>query len=242
MATESGSRRRRCRGSGGRSVCSRIARTRFKLSNDPLFVDKVHDIVGLYLNPPERAVVLCVDEKSQIQALDRTAPILPMLPGVPERATHDYKRHGTSSLYAALDLSTGKVLGALHAATERSSSSSSSHDRPRSPAELDVHIVLDNSSTHKTPAIKNGCSPIRGSSCTSRPPRARGSTSSSAGSQNSPPSCSSAAPTAPSLCASCSPARWRGRSPTRRPTRLFICSSATPPGGGVHGMCGYFAA
>ena len=86
----------------------------WKLSKDPLFVDKVRDVVGLYLNPPERAVVLCVDEKSQIQALDRTAPILPMRPGIPERATHDYKRNGTSSLYAALDLSTGKVIGSLH--------------------------------------------------------------------------------------------------------------------------------
>jgi hypothetical protein len=76
----------------------------------PAVIDKVRDVVGLYLNPPERAVVLCVDEKSQIQALDRTAPILPMLPGVPERATHDYKRAGTSSLYAALDISTGKVI------------------------------------------------------------------------------------------------------------------------------------
>ena len=78
----------------------------FKLSRDPQFVAKVRDVVGLYLNPPERAVVLCVDEKSQIQALDRTQPILPMQPGLPERATHDYKRHGTSSLYAALDVST----------------------------------------------------------------------------------------------------------------------------------------
>src|SRR4051795_1154541 len=86
----------------------------FKLSKDPLFIAKVRDVVGLYLNPPERAVVLCVDEKSQIQALDRTAPILPMRPGVPERATHDYKRHGTSSLYAALDITTGQVIGALH--------------------------------------------------------------------------------------------------------------------------------
>src|SRR6188472_671055 len=81
----------------------------WKLSQDPQFIDKVKDVVGLYLNPPERAVVLCVDEKSQIQALDRTAPILPMLPGVPQRATHDYKRAGTSSLYAALDIATGKV-------------------------------------------------------------------------------------------------------------------------------------
>ena len=127
----------------------------FKLSKDPLFVDKVHDIVGLYLNPPERAVVLCVDEKSQIQALDRTAPILPMLPGVPERATHDYKRHGTSSLYAALDLSTGKVLGALHARHRAIEFKRFLNTIDREvPAGLDVHIVLDNSSTHKTPAIK----------------------------------------------------------------------------------------
>ena len=87
----------------------------WKLSRDPPFVDKVKDVVGRYLAPPERAVVLCVDEKSQIQALDRTAPILPMLPGTPQRATHDYKRHGTSSLYAALDIATGKVIGQLHA-------------------------------------------------------------------------------------------------------------------------------
>ena len=87
---------------------------KWKLSSDPQFAAKVRDIVGLYLDPPERAVVLAVDEKSQIQALDRTRPILPMLPGTPERATHDYKRHGTSSLYAALDLATGKVIGRLH--------------------------------------------------------------------------------------------------------------------------------
>ena len=87
----------------------------WKLSKDPLFVDKVRDVVGLYLDPPERAVVLCVDEKSQIQALDRTAPILPMLPGVPERATHDYRRAGTSSLYAALDIASGQVIGRTHA-------------------------------------------------------------------------------------------------------------------------------
>ena len=86
----------------------------WKLSKDPQFVAKVRDVVGLYLNPPERAVVLCVDEKSQIQALDRTAPILPMLPGTPQRATHDYKRSGTSSLYAALDITTGQVIGSLH--------------------------------------------------------------------------------------------------------------------------------
>src|SRR3954466_5432234 len=127
----------------------------FKLSKDPQFVAKVRDVVGLYLNPPERAVVLCVDEKSQIQALGRTQPILPLLPGTPERATHDYKRHGTSSLYAALDLTTGKVLGALHRrhrAIEFKKFLKLIDDTV--PAELDVHLVLDNSSTHKTPAIR----------------------------------------------------------------------------------------
>ena len=86
----------------------------FKLSTDPLFVEKVRDIVGLYLDPPLKAMVLCVDEKSQIQALDRTQPILPMAPGLPERRTHDYARHGTTSLFAALDIATGRVIGQLH--------------------------------------------------------------------------------------------------------------------------------
>jgi transposase len=127
----------------------------WKLSKDPQFIDKVRDVVGLYLNPPERAVVLCVDEKSQIQALDRTAPILPMLPGVPERATHDYKRAGTSSLYAALDLVTGKVIGSLHARHRAIEFKKFLQTLDREvPAELDVHLVLDNSSTHKTPAIQ----------------------------------------------------------------------------------------
>src|SRR3954470_13984981 len=127
----------------------------FKLSRDPLFVDKIHDVVGLYLNPPERAVVLCVDEKSQIQALDRTAPILPMLPGVPERATHDYKRACTSSLYAALDLTTGKVIGRLHSRHRAIEFKQFLQTIDREvPAKLAVHLVLDNSSTHKTPAIQ----------------------------------------------------------------------------------------
>jgi len=127
----------------------------FKLSKDPRFVEKVHDIVGLYLNPPERAVVLCVDEKSQIQALDRTAPILPMLPGTPARATHDYKRHGTSSLYAALNLTTGKVISALHGRHRAIEFKKFLQTLDREvPAHLDVHLVLDNSSTHKTPAIQ----------------------------------------------------------------------------------------
>jgi transposase len=127
----------------------------WKLSKDPQFIDKVRDVVGLYLNPPERAVVLCVDEKSQIQALDRTAPILPMLPGTPERATHDYKRAGTSSLYAALDITTGKVIGRLHARHRAIEFKQFLQTLDREvPDQLDVHLVLDNSSTHKTPAIQ----------------------------------------------------------------------------------------
>ena len=127
----------------------------FKLSRDPQFVAKVRDVVGLYLNPPERAVVLCVDEKSQIQALDRTQPILPLAPGVPERATHDYKRHGTSSLYAALDVATGKVIGSLHARHRAIEFKAFLQTLDREvPAGLDVHVILDNSSTHKTPAIR----------------------------------------------------------------------------------------
>jgi transposase len=127
----------------------------WKLSRDPQFVAKVRDVVGLYLDPPERAVVLCVDEKSQIQALDRTAPILPMLPGTPERATHDYKRAGTSSLYAALDITSGKVIGSLHARHRAIEFKKFLQTLDREvPSELEVHLVLDNSSTHKTPAIK----------------------------------------------------------------------------------------
>jgi transposase len=127
----------------------------WKLSKDPQFVEKVRDIVGLYLNPPERAAVLCVDEKTQIQALNRTAPVFPMLPGTPARASHDYVRHGTSSLYAALDLATGKVIGSLHArhrATEFLAFLKKIDAEV--PAELDCHVVLDNASTHKTPAVK----------------------------------------------------------------------------------------
>jgi transposase len=127
----------------------------FKLSTDPLFIDKVRDVVGLYLNPPERALVLCVDEKSQIQALDRSQPVLPLLPGTPERRTHDYVRHGVTSLFAALDVASGQVI-------------SSVHRRHRSvefrkflvtldkqvPGDLDVHLVCDNYATHKTDSIQ----------------------------------------------------------------------------------------
>lgn len=127
----------------------------WKLSKDPLFVEKVRDIVGLYLNPPERAMVLCVDEKTQIQALNRTQPVLPMLPGTPTRASHDYVRHGTSSLYAALDLATGKVIGSLHS-RHRAQEFLAFLKKidAEVPADLDCHVVLDNASTHKTPAVK----------------------------------------------------------------------------------------
>jgi transposase len=123
----------------------------FKLSKDPLFIDKVRDIVGLYLAPPERALILCVDEKSQIQALDRTAPILPLRPGQVERRTHDYARHGTTSLFAALDVKTGTVIGECHA-RHRSVEFRRFLDTVDAavPPNLDVHLILDNYATHKT--------------------------------------------------------------------------------------------
>ena len=128
----------------------------WKLSTDPQFIEKVHDVCGLYLNPPERAVVLCVDEKSQIQALDRTAATLPMLPGTPERATHDYQRNGTTSLYAALNVQSGEVIGELrqrHRASEFLDFLKKIDQNV--PDGLAVHLVLDNASTHKTPAVKS---------------------------------------------------------------------------------------
>src|SRR3989442_7595842 len=128
----------------------------FKLSRDPLFIDKVRDIVGLYLDPPDRALVLCVDEKSQIQALDRTAPLLPMRPGQIERRTHDYKRHGTTSLFAALDVKTGKIIGQTQQ-RHRSGEFRNFLDtiEKNAPEELDVHLILDNYGTHKTQTIRN---------------------------------------------------------------------------------------
>jgi transposase len=128
----------------------------FKLSTDPLFVEKVRDIVGLYITPPERAVVLCVDEKSQIQAVDRTQPLLPMRPGQAERRTHDYTRHGTLSLFAALDAATGKIVGrcfARHRAREFRAFLNTVEANV--PDALDVHIIMDNVSSHKTQAIRN---------------------------------------------------------------------------------------
>ncbi len=126
----------------------------FKISSDPLFVAKVVDVVGLYHNPPERAVVLCVDEKSQMQALDRSQPVLPMMPGMPERRTHDYLRHGTTSLFAAFNIADGTVIGELHRRHRAAEYKKFLISIDKAvPAELDVHLVCDNLSTHKTPAI-----------------------------------------------------------------------------------------
>lgn len=127
----------------------------FKLSNDPLFVSKVRDIVGLYMDPPDKALVLCVDEKSQMQALERTQPLLPMRPGLPACRTHDYIRHGTTTLFAALDAKTGKVIGKCfrrHRAKEFLKFLRVIDDSV--PAELDMHLILDNYSTHKTQSVK----------------------------------------------------------------------------------------
>jgi transposase len=128
----------------------------FKLSTDPLFVEKVRDIVGLYLDPPDRALVLCVDEKSQIQALDRTQPLLPMRPGQAERRTHDYKRHGTTSLFAALDVKAGTIISKCmprHRATEFRRFLSAVESNV--PGGLDIHVVMDNASSHKTKLIRD---------------------------------------------------------------------------------------
>lgn len=127
----------------------------FKLSNDPLFVSKVRDIVGLYLNPPDKALVLCVDEKSQMQALERTQPLLPLRPGLPARQTHDYVRHGTTTLFAALNAKTGTVIGQCYRQHRAKEFLSFLRLIDRTvPAELDVHLILDNYSTHKTAAVR----------------------------------------------------------------------------------------
>ena len=127
----------------------------FKLSTDPLFVEKVVDVVGLYHNPPEKAVVLCVDEKSQIQALDRSQPVLPMMPGMPERRTHDYARNGITSLFAAFNIEDGTVIGELHRQHRAAEFKKFLITIDKTvPAELDVHLICDNYGTHKTPAIK----------------------------------------------------------------------------------------
>lgn len=128
----------------------------FKLSTDPLFVEKIRDIVGLYLDPPDRAMVLCVDEKSQIQALDRTQPLLPMRPGQVERHTHDYKRHGTTSLFAALNVASGQVIGqCLPRHRAREFRRFLDHVEQNVPDDLDIHVIIDNASSHKTALIRN---------------------------------------------------------------------------------------
>nr|SPD89472.1 endonuclease DDE [Pseudomonas syringae pv. cerasicola] len=127
----------------------------FKLSTDPLFVDKVQDIVGLYLNPPDRALVLCVDEKGQIQALNRTQPGLPLAPGNPATRTHDYKRHGTTSLFAALDVATGEVIGRLKRQHRSVEFLSFLKEVDASlPADVPIHLIMDNYATHKTDKVK----------------------------------------------------------------------------------------
>jgi AraC-like DNA-binding protein len=127
----------------------------WKLSADPQFIDKVRDIVGLYLDPPERALVLCVDEKSQIQALDRTAPVLPLLPTTPARRTHDDVRHGTASLFAALGVASGQVISQVHRRHRHQEFLRFLKQIDANmPAGLELHLVCDNYATHKTPAIK----------------------------------------------------------------------------------------
>ncbi len=128
----------------------------FKLSSDPLFIDKVRDIVGLYLDPPDRALVLCVDEKSQIQALDRTQPLLPMRPGQAERRSHDYRRHGTTTLFAALDVAAGTVIGScMRRHRAREFRAFLDEVERNLPADLDIHVVMDNASSHKTKLIQD---------------------------------------------------------------------------------------
>jgi transposase len=133
---------------------------RFKLSNDPHFDEKVRDVVGLYLDPPDQALVLCVDEKSQIQALDRTRPILPLRPGLPERQTHDYKRHGTTTLFAAFNILTGKVIGSCLSRHRGKEFVKFLNQLEQDvPVDLDVHIILDNYSTHKSALVQTWLKP-----------------------------------------------------------------------------------
>jgi transposase len=133
---------------------------RFKLSNDPKFDEKVRDIVGLYLDPPERALVLCVDAKSQIQALDRTAPLLPLRPGCPERQTHDYRRYGTTTLFAAFKILTGKVIGTCQGRHRgREFVKFLRHLAQEVPPDLEIHLIVDNYSTHKSAAVQRWLKP-----------------------------------------------------------------------------------
>ena len=180
----------------------------FKLSTDPLFIEKVRDIVGLYLDPPVKAMVLCVDEKSQIQALDRTQPILPMAPGIPERRTHDYMRHGTTSLFAALDIATGRVIGQLHRRHRSKEFLQFLRTIDQSvPQSLAVHLVMDNYGTHKTPAVRGWFARHPRFQVHFTPTSASWLNQSSAGLRCSAASRSNAAPIA---------ARWPSRKPSER--------------------------
>jgi transposase len=135
---------------------------KFKISNDPKFEEKVRDIVGLYVNPPDRALVLCIDEKSQIQALDRTAPILPLRPGLPERQTHDYKRYGTTTLFAAFNILNGKVIGnCLTRHRGKEFVKFLNQLEKEVPPDLDVHLILDNYSTHKSATVERWLKPSK---------------------------------------------------------------------------------
>ena len=152
----------------------------FKLSSDPLFVEKARDIVGLYLDPPERALVLCIDEKSQIQALDRSRPLLPMRPGQVERRTHDYMRHGTTTLFAALDIATGEIIGQCF--PRGSSSSSCALSKPRFLTTLTSIWSWTTTQPTRRPPSSVGWPAIPAGMSTSRPPVPPGSTRSSASS------------------------------------------------------------
>ena len=155
----------------------------FKLSADPFFVEKVVDVAGLYHNPPEKAVVLCVDEKSQIQALDRSQPVLPMMPGMPERRTHDYLRHGITSLLAAFNIADGTVISKLHRSHRAIEFKKFLVTIDKAvPADLDVHLVCDNYATHNTPEIRAWRPGAPASTCTSPRPAHRGRTRSNDGS------------------------------------------------------------
>src|SRR6516225_8280417 len=135
---------------------------KFKISNDPHFEEKVRDVVGLYLNPPDRALVLCVDEKSQIQALDRTAPILPLRPGLPECQTHDYKRHGTTTLFAAFNIVNGKVIGTCQDRhRSREFIRFLNHLERQLPADQEIHLIMDNYCTHKSAGVQRWLKPRR---------------------------------------------------------------------------------
>ncbi len=168
----------------------------FKLSNDKRFEEKLTDVVGLYLNPPDKAVVLCMDEKSQIQALDRTRPTLPMKPGRAGTMTHDYKRNGTTTLFAALDVLTGKVIGQCLPKHRNTEFLRFLRRIDREvPKGLAIHLILDNYGTHKHPP---GWTSTPASTCTSRRRRVPGSTSWSAGFATSPTSRSAAGYSSPS--------------------------------------------